>query len=125
RMLINGELLLARGLDPRTDAGRVDLARAAPLSLVSPETARFIRRERRRLGAKGVDLQESFDDAVLGIAMQQKGKDPQEVWKKLRVEIFRSTAEHETGHTLGLRHNFAGSFDAINYPKMYWDLRTA
>ncbi|MBS1148437.1 MAG: MoxR-like ATPase, partial [Myxococcaceae bacterium] len=34
-------------------------------------------------------------------------------------------ALHEVGHTVGLRHNFAGSYDALNYPKQYWDLRTA
>src|SRR5204863_4090949 len=87
--------------------------------------ARAMRSLRRHLGAKGVDLRETFDDAIYGLAMQQKGKDPQQVWKAIRGEVFRSTAEHETGHTLGLRHNFAGSFDAMNYPKQYWDLRLA
>jgi hypothetical protein len=27
------------------------------------------------------------------------------------------------GHTLGLTHNFSGSYDSLNYPKRYWELR--
>ncbi len=125
RQMANGEILLARGIDPRTSTATLDLQQANPLSLVSPERARFVRRERRRLGRHGVDLMETVDDAVLGYALTQKGKDPNEVWKKIREEVFRSTAEHEAGHSFGLRHNFAGSFDAMNFPKTYWDLRTA
>ncbi|MBI3185432.1 MAG: zinc-dependent metalloprotease [Myxococcales bacterium] len=125
RRLINGEILLARGMDPRLSPWALDPKSVRPLSLVSPETARMIRRERRRLSAKAVDLAASFDDSILGLALQQKGADTQEVWRKLRAEVFRSTALHELGHTVGLRHNFAASYDAMNYPKTYWDLRGA
>jgi len=125
RRLISGDVLLARGLDPRTDAARADLGKVQPLSLMNPERARAMKAFRRHLGARGADLKATFDDAVLGLAMQQKGKNPEDVWRALRTEIFRSTAEHEVGHTMGLRHNFAGSFDAMNFPKTYWDLRKA
>ncbi len=46
-----------------------------------------------------------------------------DVWNELRVVAFRSVTEHEIGHTLGLAHNFQGSFDALNYQDGYWDLR--
>lgn len=45
------------------------------------------------------------------------------VWTHLRNLGFRSVAEHEIGHTVGLRHNFQGSFDALNYKDGYWNLR--
>lgn len=123
RMLVNGEVLLARGLDPSTATGTADVARVRPLALANPEVARFMERERRRLSSHSVDMAQSFDDAIVGLALQQKGGDATEIWRKLRTAIFRSVSEHETGHSFGLRHNFAGSMDPMNYPKTYWDLR--
>ena len=31
---------------------------------------------------------------------------------------------HEMGHSIGLRHNFVSSSDAMNYRPQYWQLRT-
>ena len=28
--------------------------------------------------------------------------------------------EHEVGHTIGLRHNFSGSYDAMNFHDDFW-----
>ncbi len=33
----------------------------------------------------------------------------------LQVAMYRSTLAHEVGHNLGLRHNFMGSFDQVNW----------
>ena len=38
-------------------------------------------------------------------------------------EIMFSVSLHEVGHTVGLRHNFEGSTDAMNFPKAFWDLK--
>ncbi len=43
--------------------------------------------------------------------------------KELWQNIYFGVAEHEMGHTLGLRHNFEGSTDALNFDHQYWDLR--
>jgi hypothetical protein len=37
--------------------------------------------------------------------------------------MLRMIHGHELGHTVGLRHNFAGSFDALNFGIEYWRLR--
>ena len=46
-----------------------------------------------------------------------------EIAKQVRQEVWLATSLHEAGHTLNLRHNFQGSFDSINYPDAYWDIR--
>lgn len=38
-------------------------------------------------------------------------------------KVFRGVTEHELGHTLGLRHNFEGSFDAEGYADQYWEIQ--
>ncbi len=39
---------------------------------------------------------------------------------ELYEALFLAVAIHEVGHNLGLRHNFTGSTDALNYPKEFW-----
>jgi len=38
-------------------------------------------------------------------------------------QMYLAISTHEVGHNLGLRHNFAGSTDAMNYPREYWELK--
>jgi hypothetical protein len=42
----------------------------------------------------------------------------------LREQLHLSVIAHEMGHSMGLRHNFAGSYDALNYHTEYWQART-
>lgn len=46
-----------------------------------------------------------------------------QIARELRQSVWLSTALHETGHTLNLRHNFQGSFDSVNYFDDYWTIR--
>lgn len=43
----------------------------------------------------------------------------------IEQRIFIDTQLHEVGHTLGIRHNFAGSADTINFDREWWTLRSA
>jgi hypothetical protein len=43
--------------------------------------------------------------------------------EELYKRIYFGVAIHEVGHTLGLRHNFEASTDALNFHPKYWDLR--
>jgi hypothetical protein len=42
----------------------------------------------------------------------------------LRKHLTRGVLAHEMGHSMGLRHVFTSSFDALNYRPQYWQLRT-
>ncbi|MEO7094932.1 MAG: zinc-dependent metalloprotease, partial [Polyangiales bacterium] len=43
-----------------------------------------------------------------------------ELWK----QAVKGIALHEMGHSLGMLHNFASSWDAVNWQPQYWQLRT-
>ncbi len=69
----------------------------------------------------------SFSDpAIVGLAEEfaREKLSEDELYQRLRESIYRAVALHELGHTLGLRHNFAASADALNYHDGYWPLRS-
>ncbi len=54
-------------------------------------------------------------------------------WQSMRAEVMRkyiaqrahyAVIVHEMGHSVGERHNFVSSSDAMNYRPQYWQLRT-
>lgn len=42
----------------------------------------------------------------------------------LRKKVMYGVLAHEFGHSVGLRHQFASSADALNFRPQYWQLRT-
>lgn len=54
-----------------------------------------------------------------GIILPLRDKLKVVLWER----IYKGTQEHEVGHTLGLRHNFEASTDALNFHEKYWDLK--
>ena len=72
------------------------------------------------LEQKHIDMFQMVDDAVIGKALELRNEAPEDIYKSLRKEIFRGVTLHEIGHTLGLTHNFEGSYDALNYHDEYW-----
>ncbi len=90
------------------------------------------------LGNKGICFADGFQNAAAGSIYQPQlanyfkklygGLDVktkgEKIYKDLLRESLKGIAFHEIGHSLGLRHNFASSWDALNYPPQYWQLRT-
>lgn len=60
----------------------------------------------------------------LAIQLQDEGMTREELVQFIRANIMRGVLAHEVGHTIGLRHNFEGSSDAMNYFPGYWDVTT-
>jgi Met-zincin len=71
-------------------------------------------------------MAEFADDAILGTALKYDTMklSASDMFKALRVAIFRGLTDHEMGHTMGLRHNFAASTDALNYADQFWQTYT-
>ena len=116
------------GFDPH-GTSVAELDGRSPLELVDPA----LEAEREAgwvlAGQHAVDLDDGAftDSSMVGLARQyaDRGLTYEEVVADVRAQMFRSVMLHEIGHTLGLRHNFAGSFDALNYRPEYWTLREA
>ncbi|MCA9547488.1 MAG: zinc-dependent metalloprotease, partial [Myxococcales bacterium] len=87
------------------------------LGLVADPGAMARRYEARlqHLARHNIYSADFIDDSVIGQALAMKGMDPEEVFQTLRAQIYRAVMLHEIGHTLGMTHNFKGSFDALNY----------
>lgn len=95
-----------------------------PTRHASPEAMKRRGRMRAAARARGVDFADMIAPDVQGMVRKYAGRtDYDQMWRELRAEVFASTAEHEVGHTLGLRHNFQGSYDSLNYFDKYWELR--
>ncbi len=47
----------------------------------------------------------------------------QSIKQDLWARIYKGTQLHEVGHTIGLRHNFEASTDALNYQPEFWSLK--
>ncbi len=99
----------------------------------------MVQKENERLaflGKHGCYLDASMvDDSVVGLAREMAKKYPaggspadqeanqRKMYDEIRNAILRGLLEHEVGHTVGLRHNFEGSSDALNFFDQYWDLK--
>jgi hypothetical protein len=133
-------LIGVSSMDPGSsnDAGLLDAV--SPLRGLDPGSLRVLKHDMKQiLGARGVCFHQDeapvFGSAdVQGLAAYFKAKYPdgeydattrgEAIYKDLWIESFKGIAIHEIGHSLGLLHNFASSWDTPNYHPGYWQLRS-
>jgi hypothetical protein len=130
QMLMSPEILALKlpASRPGAQLSSDDFAQASPANWMTPaaqtERTTFL----QNLSTNGcVYMGEFADDAILGLALDLKQKgllNGTDVWKNIRARVFRAIADHEMGHNMGLRHNFAGSSDALNYMDDFWRIRS-
>jgi len=124
QQLWSDEVIGAMGFDPGTDP---DLSARNPLDLVHPMRQAELEDGRIVAGQHAVDLDEDLFTEPSLMARAKKyaeaGLSREEILDDVKQNAFKEVMLHEVGHTFGLRHNFAGSFDAFNFPEAYWDLR--
>jgi hypothetical protein len=127
-LLLNDDIL--PGVIPGYRPGDTPPANAFDLAMAKPWLSSQAAEERharfQTLAQNGcVYLGEFADDAILGTALDlnRQGLTADQLYTELRATIFRGLTDHEMGHTMGLRHNFSASTDALNYADDYWRIR--
>jgi hypothetical protein len=75
-----------------------------------------------KMGLRAMDPPEMIDDLLIGQAIKYRNLPPEELFKKLREDIYVAVTLHEVGHNTGLFHNMAGSSDALNFGKFFWEV---
>lgn len=127
--LLTGDDLIAFGkLDPLAAEGTT--MDDAMLEAVSPARGnhllqKFLDKQKRvvQMGQRAMDPPEMIDNLLIGQAIQYRDLPYDELFAKLREDIYVAVMLHEVGHNTGLFHNMAGSSDALNFGKFFWEIQ--
>lgn len=102
------------------------------LDLVAPQQSLDRYKQRNNyMSSRNIMSLESVDNMITnlvtyaGVASIFKGADRKKISDYFVSKMFVGTQLHEVGHTVGLRHNFQASTDALNYHDTYWDIQRA
>jgi hypothetical protein len=127
QMAVNARAKAVYGPDPDEHA-----LHQAYLDLADPKSVHLrTNRFDRLMSERNIFTLDSLDRAVTslityeGAAEAFKGMDHDEIRRYMMDNAFIGTQLHEVGHTVGLRHNFGASMDALNYQDGYWEIQKA
>ncbi|MFP4596616.1 MAG: zinc-dependent metalloprotease [Persicimonas sp.] len=102
----------------------------AYLELATPkDVLKRNNRFNRFLSEQNIFATENLDRALSslvtyeGVAGAFEGMDREQIRRYLMDNAFIGTQLHEVGHTIGLRHNFSASMDALNYHDGFWQIK--
>jgi hypothetical protein len=128
QLITEDDIALFGALDPReaASANLDDSLMNAVSPLRNPELMQLGRqRELRaiRMGQRAADPPEMVNNFLIGQAVAYKDMSYAERFKKLREDIYTAVQLHEVGHNTGMFHNFAGSSDALNYGRFFWEIQ--
>ena len=142
--LVTEEMTAAFGVPQElTDGSFKPIGLTQAHQFLSPELFSYQRERLNRLlspraGGCILTAADVFDEGLVGTLQFVKNKfydvttDPpqlkpgvteEDVYQFIVGRTMGDTQLHELGHTFGLRHNFSGSADALNFGPHYWELK--
>ncbi len=137
---VTPEIAQAAGFNPKAPITAAAIERASAFSRANPMMRRALARRAALSRSKRHSCRREAPDSdhLVGLARKAQqlfGKvDPKDaarvqehrdkIYQWARREFATGVFSHEFGHSMGLRHNFAGTFDSLNYDVRYWQLRT-
>jgi len=141
--LVTPNMIQTAGYDPSSPTSPALVAAASPLQGLNPRLSSWLATSKAATMAQlgYCQVEQPEPDALVGLArMAQKlyplpaSNDPNyaalllqrnnALHQWIREQFHVSVIAHEMGHSMGLRHNFTGSIDALNYKIQYWQLRS-
>ena len=123
-MLLSGEVLEGRDHQGQPHAADV-LAQLSPANWATVGALQSRQAKRALAERNNLWLADFSDPTALGLARQAQadGLTGDALYQYLREQIYMAVMLHEIGHTVGLRHNFGASSDALNYFAEFWPLK--
>ncbi len=132
-------LVGALGADPTTTLDDSVLNQASPLRGMDPgKLHAYQELVTQKLRDRGACFMDDEAPAIGSVYLNSLagwfkklygGMDPvsrgQAMYNDLFHEAVKGIGLHEIGHSLGMLHQFASSWDSFNYNPQYWQLRTA
>ncbi len=139
--MVSPQMTQAAGYDPTQPASTQAIGRGSPFQRLLNPTLRKAATRTRRLsdvGRHACRIESDEPDNLIGLAKYAATLFPEvdptnaaavqarrdQVYLWARQQYSNGVFAHEMGHSMGLRHNFAGTFDSLNYRNEYWQLRT-
>lgn len=139
-MMVGPDMMQAAGYNPTGPVSPDAIRRGSPFGHLNPSVHRARLRQERmsRASRHSCRFEAPGVDNLLGLARQAQEMFPladpgdaaavaeqrNQIYDWARDRFNQGVMAHEFGHSVGLRHNFAGTFDSLNYEAGYWQLRT-